>query len=227
MNQLFKLSLVPVISLLFIPSNSNAAVLNIGPLNVGPVISIDPASPDAQAGFQIGEEISLSFTFDDSVADLRSAVGAARYEDPNGVITLTGSTSGAILNYFGGVELQFDDNQEFEIDSIPDNALAGNTRILEDDIDFDTRGLAFFSDVDNLSLSLSELNTNFFPNNSSNVAFTEYFDASVMSGDPEEQSIEGMRFGPVPSEPSASTPEPSALIGLAMFSSLLWFRKKQ
>jgi hypothetical protein len=106
-----------------------------------------------------------------------------------------------MLMYVSGIELQLDDDEEFEFDSIAGNASAGVSPILDGDIDFDTNGTAFFSDVDDLPTVFSDLNApNFsFPNrNSTSSAYTEFFDG--------QGAVTGMEFGPPP------VPEPSTVV---------------
>ncbi|AFZ49711.1 hypothetical protein Dacsa_0988 [Dactylococcopsis salina PCC 8305] len=160
------------------------------------------------------------------MSDVRSAgTGEALYEYPNGVITLTGLTSGASIDYSGGIELNFPDNEEMDIDStlfFPD---ASNSPILGNNINFDTLGTPFFSDVDNLALSLSELQASSFNNQSGAGGGTAFFDPSAMFN-----SETGMRFGPVPADNLVAEPVPfeaEGTMGLAALGGFFWYRKRK
>ncbi|MEO0854961.1 MAG: PEP-CTERM sorting domain-containing protein, partial [Cyanobacteria bacterium J06648_11] len=194
---------------------AEAAIVSVGSLNVGPVFFLDPLGPEATAGFLIGENVLLDFTFDDTTPDDDAAIGSAQYNDPNSVVTLTGETSGASVVYAPGIELEFDNNEELEIDDIGGDADAVNTPLLEGDIDFNTLGTPFFTDVDNLALSLFELNTIPFPNQTDDTATTTFFNGV--------NAVDGMRFGPVP-----AVPEPSTTLGaIALGGGFLWKRRKR
>ena len=119
---------------------TQAAIISVQVDNVGQGIRITSGSPEEAAGFLVGEDIQLNFTFDDTTPDNDPTIGAADYEDPNATLTLTGLTSGSTLSYFGGIELQLDDDQGLEIDGIPDSATPSITPVLDGDIDFDTNG---------------------------------------------------------------------------------------
>ncbi|MDJ0581586.1 hypothetical protein, partial [Crocosphaera sp.] len=159
--------------------------------------------------------IQLNFTFDDTTPDNDSAIGAADYEDPNATLTLTGLTSGSTLSYFGGLELQLDDDEELEIEGIPVDATASVTPILGGDIDFDTQGTPFFSDVDDLSSVFADLFASPFPNLSTFDSDTRFWNGI--------ESVDGMVIGAVPNPatftnvtPAAAVPEPSSMLSLLL-----------
>lgn len=200
------------VGLSFLSQSVGAAVISAQIDNVGAVGSIETGSPEETAGFQIGELLRANFTFDDTVADQRPGVGTAKYQDPNATFSLTGLTSGASLSYLGGLDLELDDNQELEIEGIPSSADATFTQILGGDIDFDTIGSAFFTDVDDLSQAFADLFANPFPNATLNEASTDFWDGAA--------SQTGMGFGPVPasavfSDTSSAVPEPASWALLA------------
>jgi hypothetical protein len=202
--------------------NVQAGLITISANNVGAIISIDANSPEQAAGFELGELLLLYFTVSNSLADVDSAIGDGKFNDPNGTITLTGLTSGATMTYFGGVQIQVDDIEEFEIDTLQDEATALVTSILEGDIDFNTEGTAFFTNPDSLTAVLADLLGSSFLNASDNEAYTEYWNGTA--------SVEGMRFGPssdivIFTNNSVDIPEPSTLaifaIGLMGLTSRL------
>ena len=195
----------------FLGSEASAGIITLKAADVGPVFFIDPASPEAAAGFVVGETLRMVATFNDTTSDSDATIGVATYSDPNATLKLIGNTSGAMLPYFGGLEFKFDDNKNFEIDGLVP-ASAGVSPVLQNDIDLDTLlGTAFFSDVDDLSAVLSDLASNPFPNNTTSIASTGFFDGSG--------SVDGMKFGPAPASVQFSTqpiPEPSTLVLFAI-----------
>lgn len=145
----------------------------------------------------LGESIQLMFNSDDSVPDQRPNLGTAKFQDPIATLMLTGLTSAAILSYFGRLDLELDDDEELEIEAIPSSASFGVSSILDGDIDRDTEGTRFFSDVDDPGTVFSDLSANLFPSN----------------------SVVGLRFGPASnsvlftdqSASIAAVPGPSAI----------------
>ncbi len=194
---------------------TQAAIISVQVDNIGSVTSITSGSPEEAAGFLVGEDIQLNFTFDDTTPDNNPDIGAASYQDPNGTLTLTGLTSGSTLSYFGGIDLELDDDQELEIDGIPADATPSITPALNGDIDLNTQGTPFFSDVDDLSSVFADLFANPFPNLSTSASNTAFWDGSA--------SVTGMDIGPVPNPatftnvtPAAAVPEPSSMLSLLL-----------
>ena len=187
---LYSLNLI-IVALL---PTAKAVSISITADNVGPITFLDANGPETSAGFQLGESLRAIFTFDNGLSDLDPAPGSASFTDPNGTITLIGITSGASLNYVGGLNIELDDNEELELKSALFIATSLNSPTLKDDIDFDTQGSAFFSNPDSLAVVISDLDGAAFPNDvSSNIASTEYWNGNA--------SVLGMEFGPVPSVP--------------------------
>lgn len=206
---------------LFSMQPASAGIISLQIDHAGPVTSIVASSPEQAAGFINGEDIRINFTFDDSVADLRPGTGTSKWQDPNATLTLTGLTSGASLAYLGGLDIEVDDDQEFELEGIPANATALTTPILGGDFDLNTLGTSFFTDPDDLSQIFADLLAAPFPNASINSASTSFWDGSG--------SVIGMEFGPAPASGTitggytgqAPIPAPLALlvpglIGLAL-----------
>jgi len=184
--------------------------------DVGAIFYLSGSGPEAAAGFEYGEHLQLDFTFDDATPDERDDTGKAQYFDYSSTVSLTGLTSGATLTYFGGIDLELDDDEELEIDSVLDVATAESPRIIFGDIDFDTKGTALFTDVDDLPTVLSELNT-VYDNNINEWASTYYWNG--FSG-----RRTGMKFGPVPGSPTFSSApvdvEPVPVPGAAVLALL-------
>ena len=204
--------------------SASAVVVNVGTFDVGPITFLDPDSPETAAGFQLGENVLLDFTVDNSVADVEPNIGDGNFDDPNGIITLTGAISGATIDYAGGIEIEIDDDEEFEIESLISDATSTDSPILAGDIDFDTQGTPFFTDPDDLALSLSELQASSFNSQSTNDARTEFFNPSTGTDET------GMRFGPVPADNLVSEPIPfeaEGTMGLAALGGFFWYRKRK
>ena len=158
--------------LLTVSSPSSAAIMVLESQDIGTVESLDNSGPEAFAGFSIGDVVGIRIEFDDTTADSRSDVGAARYDDLDGKLILFNST-GASVEYGSGVRLEFDDRQEMEIRSISTSPTSGSP-VLSGDIDLDTRGVDFFTDVDDLSQTFSDLAANTFSNDATQGSTTRY-----------------------------------------------------
>jgi hypothetical protein len=74
------------LAFLFLGSEASAGIIMLDIADVGPVTFIDPASPEAAAGFLVGETIRVEMTFDDTTPDNEANVGQADYEDPNATL---------------------------------------------------------------------------------------------------------------------------------------------
>ena len=204
---------------LLLPQVAHAATLSLQLDNVGTIHSISSNSPEAAAGFLLGEAVLLQFTFDDTIADTDAAADTGLFIDPNSSVTLVGATSGATQSYFGGLQLSVEDNNALEIVGIPTSATAIDSPVLSGEIELETTGAAFFSDGNNLAAVFADLLANPFPNNAFNIASTQFFNGG--------SSSLGIQFGAVSAsaqfsllptnpdpEPPTTTPEPSALIAL-------------
>ncbi|NQZ90386.1 MAG: PEP-CTERM sorting domain-containing protein [Colwellia sp.] len=214
-NKLFK-SMIAA-ALLSVTSIANAGIIYISVDTVGAITAIDDLSPENLAGFLLGEELRLDFTFDDSAVDLDTGTGMenqGKFRDSNATLSLTGLTSGATLSYFSGVDIEVDDKEELEIESIATSASATYTRIIGGDIDWNTHGTDFFTNPDNIAIVFADLFANSFSNSSGNSASTEYWNGA--------QSVQGISFGEVPntstftSSNATSVPEPTSLAILSL-----------
>ena len=215
-NTVYKLVLALV--MLTTISTVNASIIDISVDNVGAIKSIADDSPEASIGFLLGESLSLRFTFDDSTNLTLASATTITYDnaffDSNAKLWLTGLTSGVTLEYFGGLIIEVDDKQEFEVEGLEVSATAEHTRILGGDIDWNTRGTDIFSDVTSLPIIFAELFASPFTNNSTNIASTRFW----ANGN----SQLGMEFGHVPETSNfsqttiAKIPEPTSLVILSL-----------
>lgn len=166
----------------------HATVVTLQFDDVGTINTINPTSPEAAAGFLLNERLILQATFDDATVDSETNVGDGNFDDPNGFLKLIGVTSGASLIYTGGVEIEVDDDEEFEIESLAPNASATNTSIISGDIDLDTQGTSFFTNPDVLATVVADLLANPFPSVTLAEANTDFWLGSTTDL--------GMDFGP-------------------------------
>lgn len=134
--------------------------------------------------FQIGEQLQVSFTIDDSTPNTSGISGVGRYEDPTGTITYTGLTSGAVLTLTTGVIIEFDSINEFELSGI----ISATDLFLEDDIDFETAvSEPLITNPEDLPGSITEL-SNLINNNDfftlENITTTNFqFVTNPLNGD--------------------------------------------
>lgn len=213
---------------LSISTSSFAGLIDISVDNVGSIQSIEDLSPEASAGFLVGESLSLRFTFNDATA-LTSSTGVVpsddAFIDTNAQLWLTGLTSGATLEYFSGLIIEVDNQHEFEIESIATSATQEFTQIIGGDIDWDTLGTNVFSDITSISTVFSELLANPFNNQSTNTASTRFW----LNG----SSHYGMEFGHVPSVSNFSSTnistvsEPTTFVVFGLGLMALFLRKRK
>jgi len=214
-NNIFKSTIFA--TLLTVTNLVNASVINLSVDNIGAIQSITDTSPEANIGFIVGESLSLRFTFDSSIL-LTPANGTTiaqdAFFDSGATLWLTGLTSGVTLDYFGGLIIEVDSKQEFELEGIEASATSTFTRIIGGDFDWDTKGSDIFSDISSLSTTFNELFANPFLNKSTNTASTRFW----ANGD----SHLGMIIGPVPSSSTFSqtvvstVPEPTSVVILSI-----------
>ena len=210
----FQLSLACLAALTLLASFDNtsatAGTITLKFNDVGLITFLDPGSPEAAAGFLLGERLILEGTFNDATPDIEAASGDGNFDDPLGFLRLTGKTSGATLFYGGGVEIEVDDDTEFEIESLVTDATSAIPNIIAGDIDLDTGGPSFFSNPDLLTNVVADLLASPFPNADVGAGLTKFWDGS--------SSRDGMTFGPAASLVTVTSgviPEPTSL---AIFS---------
>ena len=193
-------------------TTASAATIGFG-FNAGPVTEIfDPNNSGAFAGFVVGEDLFVEFEIESTTADSKATAGSSSFFDPSGRITVTGLTTGTTLVMNPGVEIQFDDNTEFELDA---GIIAGddtyNGYLLEFDTDL-VQLPQLVSDPDNLSLSIAELKAKLvndifrgFTNGADLKATINFF----IAGDGDMSPAAALEFGPVPTDPTP-VPVPAA-----------------
>ena len=224
----FKLAAAAVLAAF--STTASAATIGFG-FNAGPVIEIDdPNNSGAFAGFIVGEDLFVEFAIESTTADSRAAAGSSSFFDASGRITVRGLTTGTTLVMNPGVEVQFDDNTEFELDA---GIIAGddtyNGYLLEFDIDL-VQLPQLVSDPDNLSLSITELEAKLvndifrgFTNGTDNQATINFF----IAGDGDISPAAALEFGPVPADPTPVPIPAAAPLMLAGLGAMAMFRRRQ
>ncbi|MEO1689355.1 MAG: VPLPA-CTERM sorting domain-containing protein [Pseudomonadota bacterium] len=197
-----------------------AAALPIGfGFNAGEIVRIAPEAPPEMQAFLLGEDLFLEFTIDSATLDDDDGPDST-FETLLGTIKVTGLTSGSMLEMSpnSGVEIQFDDPNEFELESSRQSATASIPFVLGNDIDFNNdindvqNGPALSPDIEDLSASIASLQSFVIggvfttPNGSTNIAIIDFYDATTGA------SEFGIEFGPVPTQ---AIPVPAALPLLA------------
>ncbi|MEO0679547.1 MAG: VPLPA-CTERM sorting domain-containing protein [Pseudomonadota bacterium] len=202
-----------------------AAALPIGfGFNAGEIVRIAPEAPSEMQAFLLGEDLFLEFTIDSATLDVDDGPDST-FEDPLGTIKVTGLTSGAMLEMSPdtGVEIQFDDPNEFELKSLLEDSTPSIPFVLTGDTDFNNdlnavlNGPALSPDIEDLSASIASLQSFVIggvfstPNGSTLDASIDYFNETV------DRSLTGILFGPVPwrEAPTQAIPVPAALPLLA------------
>lgn len=191
--------------------------------NAGPVIFLSPDAPAEYSGFEIGEDILLTLTIDTTVPDQYSSSISGRYEDALGTIRLVGANSGTTVDLLGGVDLEFDRVDEFDVDDVDTIFTLGST-FLDDDTDL-LATIGLVSDPDDLAQILMELqarigpNFEFFGFENRSPGSSAGVDAILSrdeSGDAVETRI--LTFGPVPATIPLPGALPLLLVGLGAFA---------
>jgi len=213
--------ILPLSVAAFVAMNGSAAAVPVGfGFNAGPITAIDPNAPPQLQAFQLGEDLFVRFVIDSEAPD-SSASPIASYDDPTGTISVMGLTSGATLSMSpgAGVEVELDDRNEFELESLVSSASPTIPFILDRDVDFDNNtgdvvnGPFLTDDVDDLAGSIESLSSFVIgglfrtPNGTSLDASIGYWDFA--NG---RSVARGLDFGPVP---TGDVPVPSALPLLA------------
>ena len=223
----FKLAAAAVLAAF--STTASAATIGFG-FNAGPVIEIDdPNNSGAFAGFIVGEDLFVEFAIESTTADSRAAAGSSSFFDASGRITVRGLTTGTTLVMNPGVEIQFDDNTEFELDSgtIPyDDTEDGY--FLDGDIDL-VQLPQLVSDPDNLSLSITELEAKLvndifrgFLNGTDNRALIVFF----IAGDGKRFEEASLGFGPVPTDLTPVPIPAAAPLMLAGLGAIAMLRRR-
>lgn len=172
---------------------------------------IDPSSPEAAAGFQFGEAVTMEFTFDSSVTDSNPNPGRGSFEDPSATYRLIGNTSGAVLDYAPGLRICFLSDESIRIGSLANPSDAFNTPVLAAAVTWENNPAnQVFSDINDLTQVFVDLFATSFDTASDFFGTTSYWDGS--------SPVVGMELGGPPAGASFTLiPSPStvALLGLA------------
>jgi|GEM_PF-5047813 len=200
-----------------LPQVAHAATLSFQVDDVGIIHTINAGSPEAAAGFIMDERLLMQFSFDDAIADADADADAGNYSDASATLTLIGKDSGATLSYLGGLSLIVEEDA-LEITGLPSSATAGQSPVLAGELELETSGAAFFSNVNDLSTVFADLLASPFPNNSASLAATEFFNGSSTVGIQFGPASASTQFSLLPADPSgdptATTPEPTSFIAL-------------
>lgn len=155
------------------------------------ILLIDPGSPEAAAGFQVGEAVTMEFTFDTTVPDASTNPTLRRYDDPNATYRLIGGTSGATLAYAAGLRIEIREDFSFRLGSIVNPATAVDSPVLSRQIKVEERSVApLFSDTGDLDLVFAQLFSTTFADPRPFDSETTYWDGSG--------PVLGMRMDGVP-----------------------------
>ena len=177
--------------------------------NAGPITEINAFSSSAQAafnGFQVGEDILISFTIDEFAIDVNPGAGGD-FEDATGALSVTGLTSGTTAVITGGTRIEFEDASKFEVDALTDPTDGFGLN----DTDLDLAGpTGLISDPEDLKGSIDELEALLFQQTFSGITNAttlfgalEFYEGGVEVGE--------IVFGPVPTQP-APVPLPAGLV---------------
>ena len=211
---------IPAAFLALSATTVDAATVGFG-FNAGPVTSIRHNAPAAIQAFQLGEDIFIEFTMSSTVADTDRSSRGGNFEDRSGTLRITGLTSGATLDISGGVEVDLDDTEEFELESARNRPNAANPFVMTDDTDLDTMGNGdLVSNPNDLAQSIRELAALVNSNGFFTVVNRDRADGGIDYYDPIRRRVirDVIEFGPVPTgQPDPVAPSPVPLPASALF----------
>ncbi|MEL6498175.1 MAG: hypothetical protein AAF937_11500 [Planctomycetota bacterium] len=192
-------------------TTANADVLEIRADLSRSIEFIDPGSPEAAAGFQVGEGVTMGFTFSSMVTDSSADPARGVYDDPSATYRLIGNTSGAVLDYAPGLRIFLVNDESVRIGSLVNPSDALNTPVLSRPGVWEKiPSNVIFSDVNDLTQVFADLFATTFDAPRNFEAETSYWDGS--------SPVLGMKmFGPPVGASFSLIPSPStvALLGLA------------
>lgn len=194
----FGLAMLAAASAALFATGASAATVTFSYV-AGPVVLIDPAAPSPLDSFVLGEDILLTVTVDDATADSAASSTRGLFTDVGGTVTVKGLTSGTTVTMNAGVEIEVDDDTEFDLETVPAEPSAAIPFIIDEDVDFETSGLAIFSDVNDLSVILAEFIALIGPDGRltvNNAAVDSLGDIEFFNGS--STGTDGILFGPVP-----------------------------
>lgn len=146
--------------------SGTASAVPIGfQFNAGQVIDIpnrQSSLADVFDDFILGEDLLVDFRIESSTPDLDPTLNRGLFLDPLGSLIFTGAVSGATFSTFGGVALELDATNEFDISSFFEGPLPEGEFELFDDIDVTTaESQPLLTDPDDLVRSITELSESF------------------------------------------------------------------
>lgn len=203
---------------------SPAAALTFS-FNAGPVIFKDdfPDTPQAIADFDVGEDVIVSITIDDTAPDLDDAAGRGLFEDETGDLKITGADTGAMIEMLDiGISVEIDSAREIDFDTlffVSELDPFGLSDFPGGDIDVGFEE-DVISDPDTLATSLTECASLIAPNGrlrlpntaTGSTALLDFYLPALGEGEPggppdgSGDVFLGLEFGPV-----QAVPAPAAL----------------
>ncbi|MEM9066181.1 MAG: GC-type dockerin domain-anchored protein [Planctomycetota bacterium] len=143
------------------------------------ILFIDPNSPEASAGFQLGESVTVEFSFDTSITDTAPNSNSVLFDDPEATYRLIGDTSGAILEYSPGLRIRLFNDFAFKIQSIANPADASNPLVLAGAAVWQNNPTTtIFNDTSDLSRVFDDLLATTFDTADGIPCSTSYWDGS-------------------------------------------------
>lgn len=157
--------------------------------------------------FILGEDVLVEVMIDSATPDSDAAEDRGLFLDPLGSLVFTGAVSGATFSTFGGVAIELDSTNEFDVSSFFAGPLPEGGFELFDDIDVGTaRHQPLVTDPDNLVSSIDELAIAFATGDLAVRNTAQASSARIRFRNRRDSLRTSLEFGPV-----ASVPVPAAL----------------
>ncbi len=171
--------------------------------DAGPILFVTGFEVDPEVeifqSFLPGEHVLVSFTIDSMTPDLARRPQRGEFEDPDGTITLTGATSGTVLEMIGGVNVQLDTVAEFDLRNIETGPSLFEFEPF-DDIDYEAV-VPIMSDPDDLATSIAELSALVTPSGAFRVPNIALDSVARVGAEDTISPFVAFGFGPVSSIP--------------------------